>query len=210
MDLAQQRLAERRLLAAMRRLHRRDPLRADYRMDTVIAELRADPGERQPAGHRGGGSLAEASDDDLRRVLDELAGSGALVRKGRRVRLTEHSPGIADAEMRARVDRLIDGLREAGAEPPRVEAVAARLGIPPAVIDSLRSSGRLVHVADGIDYPQDVLERLMAAIAAAAARGQLSVPGIRDELRTSRRHAEALLEYRRSIHATSRDTRGVR
>jgi hypothetical protein len=50
----------------------------------------------------------------------------------------------------------------------------------------------------------------MAAIAAAAARGQLSVPGIRDELRTSRRHAEALLEYRRSIHATSRDTRGVR
>ena len=115
MDPPHRRLAERRLVAALRRLHRRDPLRAEVRTDAVLRELRADPGERLPAGHRGGGSLRPLSDADLLAIVDALVASGRLLRRGHRVRLPEHEPIILDSEMRARVDRLLSGLRDAGA-----------------------------------------------------------------------------------------------
>ncbi|TMB49487.1 MAG: hypothetical protein E6J50_07865 [Chloroflexi bacterium] len=198
MDSAQRRLAERRLVGAVRRLHRREPLRPGLRTDAVLRELRADPGERLPAGHRGGGSLQQASDADLLAIVDALVASGKLLRRGHRVRLAEHEPIILDSEMRARVDRLLAGLRDAGAEPPRVEGVAARLGIPPGVVAQLRVAGQLVTVGEGIDYPRDVLNGLLSRMAEIATRGPLTITRVRDVLRTSRRHAEALLAYRRA------------
>jgi hypothetical protein len=208
MDPGQRRLAERRLLAALRRLHRQAPLKADHRTDAVLAELRGDPGERLPAGHRGGGSLRDASDAQLIDVLGGLAEAGKVVMSGHRVRLADHEPVIADPEMRARVERLLAGLRETGAQPPRVEAIAARLGIPLGVVEQLRASGELVSVGDGINYPREVLDDLLARLSELAARGPLTVPRVRDTLRTSRRHAEALLRFRRARR--QRDSVGVR
>jgi len=192
------RLADRRLVAALRRLHRREPIKPDQRMDVVIAEARADPAERRPGSHRGSGSLRAWSDADLLARIDGLVGDGQVVREGRRVRLTGHRPVIADPVMRERVDRLMDGLREIGADVPRVDALAARLGIPPGVLDQLRASGELLHLADGIDYPSDVLSGLMERVDLAARHGPLNVGRLRDELRISRRHAEALLAWRRA------------
>ena len=126
MDSAQRRLAERRLVAALRRLHRREPMRADVRTDALLHELRSDPGERLPPGHRGGGSLREFSDAELLAVMEALVEAGNLVRRGHRVRLSDHTPILLDPQMRDRVGRLMTGLREAGAEPPRVDGVAAR------------------------------------------------------------------------------------
>src|SRR5438552_4612924 len=209
MDPPHRRLAERRLVAALRRLHRRDPLRAEVRTDAVLRELRADPGERLPAGHRGGGSLRPLSDADLLAIVDALVASGRLLRRGHRVRLPEHEPIILDSEMRARVDRLLAGLRDAGAEPPRVEGVAARLGIPAGVVAQLRSAGELVTVGEGIDYPRVVARALQARLDELAQGGPLTVSRVRDELRTSRRHAEALLAYRRAPRP-KRDRVGVR
>jgi hypothetical protein len=202
MDPAQRRLAERRLLAAVRRLHRREPMRADVRVDAVLRELRADPGERLPAGHRGGGTLREVGDGELLAVVDVLVESGRVVQRGLRMRLPDHEPILVDPGMRDRVGRLMAGLREAGAEPPRVDGIAARVGIPAGVVDQLRSAGELVQVADGIDYPRAVAEDLQARLDEMARHGPLSVSRVRDELRTSRRHAEALLTYRRSRLAT--------
>lgn len=198
MDPGQRRLAERRLLAAMRRLHRKDPLAPDVRIDVVLAELRADPGERMPGGHRGGGSLAEVGDSELIAVLDELAAKGALARSGRQVRLSEHAPTLADREMRERVDRLLDELRIGGASPPRAESIAARVGVPVGLLESLRASGQLVHLADGIDYPRDVLEELDARLSSLAERGPVTVSRVRDGLGTTRRYAEALIAPRRT------------
>jgi len=208
MDLGQRRLAERRLLAALRRLHRREPLKPDLRTDALLAEVRADPGERRPDGHRGGGSLRGASDAELVDVLGGLAGAGKVVIGGRRVRLADHEPTIADPQMQARVRRLLSGLRETGAQPPRVEGIAARLGIPPGVVDQLRRSGALVAIGDGIDYPREVLDDLLARMGELAAHGPLTVPRVRDALRTSRRHAEALLRFRRA--RSQRDSVAVR
>ena len=198
MDPAQRRLAERRLMAALRRLHRREPMRADVRADAILRELRADPGERLPARHRGGGSLRDVTDAALLEVVDSLVASGTLVQRGHRLRLPDHTPTLLDPEMRERVTRLMADLATAGAQPPRVDGVAARIGVPAGVVDQLRAAGELVQMAEGIDYPRALADELRARLDEMASKGPLSVARVRDELHTSRRHAEALLRSRRS------------
>jgi selenocysteine-specific elongation factor len=195
MDPAQRRLAERRLLQVLQRLHRREPLRADHRVDTLIEAVRSQP-VAPGRGHRGAQRLI-LGDAALLVVVEALVAEGRVLRSGHRVRLPDHVPGI-EPEMRQRVDRLLDGLRQAGAAPPRVEGVAARFGIPPGVLDELRRAGELVAVAPGIDYPRDTWEALRERIDRLAATGPLTIPRVRDGLRTSRRHAEALLAQRRA------------
>ena len=190
----QRRLAERRLLAMLRRIHRSEPLARDVRVDALIARVRSEPEDPRPGGHRGAGRLL-LGDDAMRAVVDQLVEGGRLVRRGHRVRLPDHEP-LLDPEMRERVERLLVGLRSAGVEPPRVEALASRLGIPPPIIEQLRTAGELVAVAPGIDYPRDVHAALLERLDRMAARGPMDVARVRDELRASRRYAEALLRAR--------------
>ena len=188
-DPEQRRLAERLVLAALRRFHREQPLAADLRMDALVSRVRAAAARRPPPRHRGAAPL-ELEDADLRRVIEDMVTDGRLSRDGRRIRLPEARPGL-DPEMDARVRELLDGLRASGAEPPRVDGIAARLGIPPTVIDQLRSSGLLRSIGPGIDYPADVWSALHARVEEMS--GPMSIARLRDELRTSRRHAEAIL-----------------
>lgn len=185
----QRRVAERLVLAALRRFHREQPLSADLRIDSLVSRVRAAASRKPPPRHRGATPLT-LDDADLRRVVDEMGVDGRLVRTGRRVRLPDVRPGL-DPEMQERVDRLMDGLRAAGAEPPRVEGLAGRLGIPPTVIDQLRAGGMLRSIAPGIDYPADVWSALRARVDEMP--GNLNVARVRDYLRTSRRHAEAII-----------------
>lgn len=193
-DPIQHRLAERRLLAALRRLHRREPLRSDIRVDAVIAELRDAP--RQSAGHRGSAAIT-LDDAALRRVVDDLVDRGELIRAGHRVRLAQHAPTL-DPAMRDRVDRLLAGMREAGIATPRIDGSASRLGIPPVVLAQLRAAGELVEIAPGIDYPHDVWVALRARVDAISEHGPLTIRRVRDQLRATRRHAEAILDYWRA------------
>lgn len=188
-DPEQRRTAERLVLAALRRFHREQPLSVDLRVDALVRRVRAAAIRRPPSRHRGSTPLT-LDDADLRRVIDDLVATGRLVRRGRRIGLPEAEPTL-DPEMEARVRRLMEGLRAAGAAPPRVDALAGRLGIPPAVVDQLRAGGMLRQVAPGIDYPAEVWSSLHARVE--SMRGERSVARIRDELRTSRRHAEAIL-----------------
>lgn len=188
-DPEQRRTAERLVLAALRRFHREQPLSVDLRVDALVRRVRAAAVRRPPSRHRGSTPLT-LDDADLRRVIDDLVMAGRLVRRGRRIGLPEAEPTL-DSEMEARVRRLMEGLRSAGAAPPRVDALAGRLGIPPAVVEQLRAGGMLRQVAPGIDYPADVWSALHARVE--SMRGERSVARVRDELRTSRRHAEAIL-----------------
>jgi hypothetical protein len=193
-DPRQRRLAERRLVHALQRLHQREPMKPDFRVDAVLAVVRSVP--RAAPGHRGAARL-ELDDPALLEVVDGLVARGALARRGHRVRLPDHKVRL-DAQLRERVERLLDGLREAGAEPPRVDGIAARLGITPVALDQLRSSGELVQVAPGIDYPRDVWDSLRTQVDRLSRAGPMNVGRLRDELRTSRRHAEAILAFRRA------------
>jgi hypothetical protein len=188
-DPEQRRVAERLVLAALRKFHREQPLSVDLRIDSLVARVRAAAGRKPPPRHRGSAPLT-LEDAGLRRVIDEMADDGRLVRNGRRVGLPDVTPAM-EPEMAERVDRLMEGLRSAGAEPPRVDGLAARLGIPPAVLDQLRAGGQLRQIAPGIDYPADVWSSLQARIE--GMRGPMSIARLRDELHTSRRHAEAIL-----------------
>jgi hypothetical protein len=188
-DPEQRRVAERLVLAALRRFHKEQPLSVDLRMDSLVSRVRSASGRKPPPRHRGATPLT-LEDAELRRVIEEMADDGRLRRVGRRVGLPESRPGL-DPEMAERVDRLLEGLRSARAEPPRVDGLAGRLGIPPTVVDQLRAGGVLRQVAPGIDYPADVWSTLLARVAGMS--GSLSVARVRDELHTSRRHAEAIL-----------------
>lgn len=188
-DPEQRRVAERLVLAALRKFHKEQPLSVDLRVDALVRRVRSAAGRKPPPRHRGATPLT-LDDADLRRVVDEMADDGRLSRTGRRVGLPDARPAL-DPEMTERVDRLLDGLRSAGAEPPRVDGLAARLGIPPTVVDQLRTGGVLRQVTPGIDYPADVWSTLEARVRDMP--GTLTVARLRDELRTSRRHAEAIL-----------------
>ncbi|MEO6294697.1 MAG: hypothetical protein ABIP01_02835 [Candidatus Limnocylindria bacterium] len=188
-DPDQRHLAERLVLAALRRFHREQPLSVDLRMDALVSRVRTAASKRPPTRHRGAAPL-DLEDPELRRVIDDLVTDGRLTRNGRRVGLADARPGL-DPEMDERVQTLLSGLRAARAEPPRVEGIAARLGIPPNVIDQLRAAGTLRQIAPGIDYPADVWSALHERVAQMS--GPIHVGRLRDELRTSRRHAEAIL-----------------
>jgi hypothetical protein len=187
---ADRHLAERRLLDALRRFHRRQPLRPDMRVDRLIADLRAAEPSR-PSAHRGRRPLP-LTDAALRDVVDGLVGSGMLRREGHRVSLAG-APSFLDPIMRERVGELIETLANAGPTPPPAEGVAARLGIPAAMLDELRASGELVAAGPRIDYPSASWADISGQLDRLAAAAPLSVRTIRDELGTTRRHAEAIL-----------------
>lgn len=188
-DPNQRHVAERLVILALRRFHREQPLSVDLRMDALVARVTELAHRRPPSRHRGGAKL-ELHEPELRRVIDDLVIAGRLVREGRRIRLADSNSGL-DPEMAEKVSALLAGLRAAGAAPPRVDGLAARLGIPPTVIDQLRSGGQLRRIAPGIDYPADVWSMLRARVAAMP--GTVNIARLRDELHTSRRHAEAIL-----------------
>ena len=188
-DPDQRHVAERLVLLALRRFHREQPLSVDLRMDALVARIGELADRRPPSRHRGGARLA-LPEADLRRVIEDLVVAGKLARDGRRIRLADAKTGL-DPEMAEKVAALLAGLRAAGAAPPRVDGIAARLGIPPTVIDQLRTGGQLRQVAPGIDYPADVWSALRARVAGMP--GTISIARLRDELRASRRHAEAIL-----------------
>ena len=169
-----------------------------------MATLAEAPAARS-ARHRGGARL-ELGERQLMTIIDGLVTSGALQRSGRRLRLGGERPEL-DPQMRERVDRLLARLRETGASPPRVDGAAARMGIPPDVLQQLRRSGELVSAAPGIDFASDTWDALQDRIDGLAAYGPLTVARVRDGLRTSRRHAEAILALRRAQRQRLRSRR---
>lgn len=190
-DPGQRRVAERRLLTALRRHQRRSPLRRDVRVDTLVGELRAgEPG--RASGHRGRQPL-ELTDGQLRSVVDGMVATGALVRTGHRVQIPDAGPSL-DPIMRERVDRLLASLAAAGATPPPAESVGARLGIPPALVEQLRAAGELISVAPRIDYPRQAWLEISDRLEQLAGDAP-SVRRVRDEMVTTRRHAEAILRH---------------
>ena len=188
-DPEQRHVAERLVLLALRRFHREQPLSVDLRMDALVARVTQLAERRPPSRHRGGARL-DLGEAELRRVIDDLVTAGKLVRDGRRLRLADAKTGL-DPGMTEKVAALLGGLRAAGASPPRVDGIAARLGIPPTVIDQLRTGGQLRQIAPGIDYPADVWSALRARVDGLG--GTITIARLRDELHTTRRHAEAIL-----------------
>jgi selenocysteine-specific elongation factor len=145
------------------------------------------------------GALADAAG------LDE-PGAGALletlVSDGRARRL---GPGYVAAGSLKEVEDSVHApvlalLEEDGLEPRSPEALAKALALGrPSVgeaLDRLALEGRVVRVRPGMYYGQDALVRARESVIALCERdGAVTIASLRDALATSRKYAQALLEY---------------
>jgi selenocysteine-specific elongation factor len=96
-----------------------------------------------------------------------------------------------------------------GAEPRAPGSVAERIGIPQqeavAALDRLVDRGLAVRVSPDTYYERVALDRLRArALEIAGERGEITLRELRDALGTSRKYAQALLEYLDATKATVR------
>jgi selenocysteine-specific elongation factor len=95
----------------------------------------------------------------------------------------------------------IAALLRADGERPRADGdLAAAAGLEPAQaakrLAALRAAGKVVRVARNLHYDAEVLEGLLGRVVAICERdGSATIASVRDELGTSRRYAQALLEH---------------
>jgi selenocysteine-specific elongation factor len=152
-----------------------------------------------PPDTLGGGVIVTADAGARPHAVDEAA-----VR--RRFPATAARPAELDAGARALEERL----RAAGAEPPSV----AELGDQARHLSALRDAGRVVRVGRSMYAHVDAVEDVRAAVERIiAAEGAITLARLRDELRTSRKYAQALLEHLDAARVTLRredDTRVLR
>jgi len=96
--------------------------------------------------------------------------------------------------------RLAELLRIDGPTPRADGDLAAAAGLDPTEVAShmreLEQAGRAVRVARNLHFDPDVLDELTTRVVAICKRdGSATLAGVRDELDTSRRYAQALLEH---------------
>ena len=88
-------------------------------------------------------------------------------------------------------------LRAAGHEPPPDEA--------PDLLAALREHGRAVRLGPAMHIHPDALGDVERRLVAAIERdGEITLAGLRDELQTSRKYAQALLEHFDAARVTLR------
>ncbi len=164
-----------RLLAALRARSEGAPEAPEI----SVAEARSATGLRT--------SLADA-------LLDELAGA--------EVRVTETGVVLPDAagvpaELEREAGVLSEKLEASGAEPPATEASPA--------LRLLLKRGEAVDLGGGLVASRRTAERILEDIKAVCREdGKISLSGLRDRLGTSRKFAQAWLEFSDASGVTSR------
>jgi selenocysteine-specific elongation factor len=154
------------------------------------------------------GALADAaglSDLAAASVLEELVAEGNVLARG---------PGFAPAGTGRledpRAERLLDALLADGLEPRGAGALGAALGMTGEqareLLEELALEGRVAPVKPGIYYhPNGVADAERRVVAICRRDGSVTIARLRDELGTSRKYAQALLEYFDAQRLTRRD-----
>jgi selenocysteine-specific elongation factor len=95
-------------------------------------------------------------------------------------------------------------LRAAGFEPPLDAPLDAELD--PDDLAALRAAGRAIRVSQSLHYHRDAVDEVRTRVVAAAGRlgGSITLAQLRDELGTSRKFAQALLEHMDAERVTIR------
>jgi len=151
------------------------------RGEETVARLRALERGEEPPPAAGDTARSIAVAGPTAPALDDVAGPTA--------------PALDDAALR------IAALLRSDGERPRADAdLAAAVGLAPADsaerLRALERTGQAVRVGRGLHFHPEPLEALTARLLAICERdGQATIAGVRDELGTSRRYAQALLEH---------------
>ena len=121
---------------------------------------------------------------------------------GPEVRITESGVVLPDAgevppELEREAGETLEALRRAGTQPPAMEATPA--------LRLLLKRGEAVRLGEGLFGAADVAETVLAEIKAACREeGEVSLAGLRDRLGTTRKFAQAWLEYADAAGVTRR------
>jgi selenocysteine-specific elongation factor len=100
-------------------------------------------------------------------------------------------------ELEREAEGVLKALRQAGAEPPALATTPATR--------FLLKRGKAVRLADGLFAATDAAETVLEEIKSACREdGEITLAGFRDRLRTSRKYAQAWLEYSDAAGVTRR------
>ena len=145
------------------------------------AQARPEPRADGAAGPAGPGRGGRGP-----RLSRRGSGAGRPRGRGRRPRAEPEPAALSAAAV-----ELEQRLRAAGLEPPLDSELDGRC------LAELRAAGRAVRVSQSLHYHPEALAELTERVVAAAGRrgGSITLAQLRDELGTSRKFAQALLEH---------------
>src|SRR5215211_338851 len=155
------------------------------------AEERPEDPELSVAEARVATGLAVSLADAL---LGELSSGG--------IRVTNTGVGLPDTEevppaLEEEAEKLLEGLRRAGAEPPALE--------PTPALRLLLKRGEVVALGGNLFGAREAADGVLEEIKTTCREeGEISLAGLRDRLGTSRKYAQAWLEYSDTAGVTSR------
>ena len=121
---------------------------------------------------------------------------------GARVRVGEAGVSLPDPrevppELEKEAEEMLEFLQRTGTEPPALDATPA--------VRLLLKRGQIVRLTDGLFAASDVAETILEDIKSACREeGEISLSNFRDQLGTSRKYAQAWLEYADSVGVTRR------
>jgi selenocysteine-specific elongation factor len=135
-----------------------------------------------------------------RTVVSASARSASLPNQSGRPRHIRRTAEPAPSPLPASAQALEQRLRDAGSEPPIDSELDG------ADLAALRDAGRAVRVSKNLHYHVDALAEIRARLVETAKRngGTVTLAQLRDELSTSRKFAQALLEHFDSEKVTIR------
>ena len=147
----------------------------------------------ESAGRGAGGERAGAGKAARSGASGERAGAGEVARSGASgERAGAEASADAPPALSPDALRLEALLRESGFEPP----IESELGDLAAELAGLRAAGRAVRVGRSLHYHREALAEIERRVVELCEReGQATIAGLRDELGTSRKFAQALLEH---------------
>jgi selenocysteine-specific elongation factor len=132
-------------------------------------------------------------------LADALLGA---MSEGGEIRVTDTGVVLPDAEevpqeLEEEAGRLMEGLLRAGAEPPAIE--------PTPALRLLLKRGEAVGLGGRLFASREAAEKILEEIKTVCREeGEISLSGLRDRLGTSRKYAQAWLEYSDTAGVTSR------
>lgn len=135
-------------------------------------------------------------------VLARAAAEGRIVESGASVQLPTHVVTFTPAQQAA-VDDLLGVFRRDPFNTPSVKECAAQVGED--VLAVLLEQGALVQVSPDVLFLAESYAEMVAGVKAAIhQRGRVTVAEVRDQFKTSRKYALALLEHLDAVGVTVR------
>ncbi|GFP36667.1 selenocysteine-specific elongation factor, partial [Candidatus Hakubella thermalkaliphila] len=112
-------------------------------------------------------------------------------------------------EVRAELDRFLDLVRKDKYSPPSPAEIGEVLGLGEnkvkKIVKALVDEGSLVRVKQDLYYGREVMEAIKDKVREFVhLHGKITLADLRDQLSTSRKYAQAILEYLDSVGFTRR------